>query len=392
MIRFEKRLHTPRWLTVGVPFMALVIALLFAAIVLLVTGHSPIETYAKMFEASVTNTGAFSASLTNATPLLFTGLCAAAAFRMRLWNIGGEGQLYAGAVAASGAGLLLGGSGAGVAVPVMIVAGMAAGAAWGAIPGILRAYLHTNEILTSLMLNYIAGLGMYYLIFDSSSYWRELESPSAKVFPEGKILSSTEWWPALHLGSVTVPLGLVIGIAFAAGLFVLYRATRFGFKIRVVADSPTAGRYAGLPTKRLVVAVMLISGALAGIGGASQIGDFTHSLDPVGLEGAAYGYTGIVVAALARLNPLGAIASALFLGALASAGLQLQGQLFPVGLVGIIEGIVLFCMVGSEILFRYRIRLRLSRRGRGAVVASEAAATAPATGTTSAAIVEGVQQ
>ena len=162
--------------------------------------------------------------------------------------------------------------------------------------------------------------------------------------------------------SVVVPLGFLVGLAVAAGGWVLYSRTRFGFEVGVIADSPRAARYAGMRTRRKILSVMALSGLVAGIGGASQIGDFTHTLDPSGLQGAAFGYTGIVVAALARYNPFAVCVVAVLLGGLQNAGLTLQGADFPSGLVGVMQGIILFCVLGGELFLRYR--LRVARRPR----------------------------
>ncbi|HYL07884.1 MAG TPA: ABC transporter permease [Candidatus Udaeobacter sp.] len=357
MIRLERRLDAPRWLRAAIPFISLALAFVIAGIVLEVTGHNALSTYTDMYNAAFINPGGLTGTFVYATPLLFTGLCAAIAFRMRVWNIGGEGQLYLGAVGASGVGLLLGGWPTPLIILAMIAAGALAGLLWAAIPGLLRAYGRTNEILTSLMLNYVAGYLIYYLIYDSSSYWRDLTSFRARVFPLGKYLSASAFWPGLNVDSFVVPLGFFVGVVVAVLLFALIRSTGFGFEMRVVADSPAAADYAGIRTRRRIVYVMLISGAIAGIGGASQVGDFGHVLDPRGLQQAGYGYTGIVVAALALYEPLAAVLIAFLLGALNNAGFALQGPDFPIGLVGVMEGTILFCVLGSDLLIRYRIRL-----------------------------------
>ena len=357
MIRIERRVDNPRWLSLAVPAGSLVLAAIIVGIVLAATGHNPLSTYSQIYHAAFTSRGALSATFIYATPLLFTGLCAAVAFRMRVWNIGGEGQLYMGAVGASGAALALSGEPTVLVVPAMMLAGMAAGLIWAAIPGVLRAYLRTNEILTSLLLNYVAGLFIYYLIFDSNSYWRDLTSPSARVFPLGKFITTSAFWPGVAIGSFVLPLGFVIGVVVAALLWFLIRSTRFGFEMRVIGDSVPAASYAGMRTKRRVLSVMALSGAVAGLGGASQVGDFAHVLDPRGLQDAGYGYAGIVVAALALYNPLAVVIVAFLIGALTNAGFALQGPAFPAGLVGTMEGIILFCVLGGEILARYRIQL-----------------------------------
>lgn len=363
MIRFERWLDAPRWLRAAVPAISLALAAIIVAAVLAVTGHNPITTYVEMYNAAFVARGGLSGTFVYATPLLFTGLCAAVAFRMRTWNIGGEGQLYLGAVGASGIGLLLGAWPAVLVIAAMVIAGAVAGMLWAAIPGLLRAYGRTNEILTSLMLNYVAGLLMYYLIYDSTSYWRDMTSFRARVFPLGKYVSAAATWPGLSSESVIVPLGFLVGILVAILLWTLVRATAFGFEMRVVADSPAAADYAGIRTRRRILTVMMLSGAIAGLGGASQVGDFAHVLDPRGLQQAGYGYTGIVVAALALYEPLAVVVIAFLLGALTNAGFAMQGANFPQGLVGVMEGIILFCVLGGELLVRYRVRFPRSGRG-----------------------------
>ena len=200
-IRIEKRLTERRWLAVAVPLGSLVVAFGAIAILLAATGHAPLATFRRLFDAAFLADGALSNTLISATPLAFTGLAAAVAFRMRLFNIGAEGQLYFGAIGAAGAALSLAGQPALVIVPAMIVAGAVSGAAWGAIPGLLRAFAHTNEIITSLMLNYVAALVLNYLIFDSLSYWRDT-SAAGQVFPQGKPLPEAASWPVSTLGSL----------------------------------------------------------------------------------------------------------------------------------------------------------------------------------------------
>ena len=141
----------------------------------------------------------------------------------------------------------------------------------------------------------------------------------------------------------------------AVGIWVLNSRTRFGFEAQVIGDSPRAARYAGMRTRRKIVAVMALSGAIAGIGGASQIGDFRHMLDARGLQQSNYGYTGIVVAALARYNPFAVVLVAFLLGGLENAGYTLQSADFPSGLVGVMQGLILFAMLGGELLVQYRI-------------------------------------
>jgi simple sugar transport system permease protein len=399
----------PPWLPVLVPVASMLAALLICAVILTVTGHDPISTYSTLFDQGYVGRGALTNMLVTATPLIFTGLAAAAAFRMQVFNIGGEGQLYIGAMAASGIGLALGGAPAPVVVIAMLAAAAVGGLLWAAVPGALKALTGTSELISSLMLNYVAGLLITYLIFDSRSYWRDVSSPSARQFPQGKTLAANAQWPSLTVllspatvlllvvvaaaaawgwrawrarrarrgaialvvgsvlaaavlsnatpaQSVTLPLGLAVGVLAAIGVWVLYRQTRFGYEARVVGDAPAAARYAGISQKRKIVAVMALSGAIAAIGGATQIGDFSHVLDPRGLQQQTLGYTGIVVAALGRFHPLSVPVVALVLGGLTNAGFSLQGPHFPSGLVGILQGALVLCTLAGSVLGQYSIR------------------------------------
>jgi simple sugar transport system permease protein len=369
-VRLERRLEQPRWLSVAVPLGSLAVAFGIMAVVLAATGHDPWSTFHDIVDAGFTGHGALTYTLVSATPILFTGLAAAAAFRMQLFNIGAEGQLYLGAIGAAWIALRLGDHGVTwtpLYVSAMCAAAALLGGLWALIPGVLRAFANTNEIITSLMLNYVAGYLLTYLIFDSSSYWRDISSLEARSFPQGKPMPDASNWYAFG-SSVVVPLGFLIGLAAATVIWILYSRTRFGFEVSVIADSPRAARYAGMRTRRKILAVMALSGAVAGLGGASQIGEFAHTLDgsPSGLQAAAFGYTGIVVAALARYNPFAVCVVAVLIGGLLNAGSFLQGPDFPSGLVGVIQGIILFCALGGELFIRYRLRFTRHARGEAA--------------------------
>lgn len=355
MIRLEPRVERPRRLSVLVPLGSVVVALVLGGVIVALDGADPIAAYERILDRGFLADGALSATLIAATPLLFTGLAAAVAFRMNVFNIGGEGQFVMGAVGASAAGLAVGDGPLAVTVAAMLLAGAAAGAAWAAIAGALRAWANTNEIITTLMLNYLAANLAEYLIFGSKSYWRQLEG-TGLMFPQGRPLVARAFWPRYDLGPVEVPLGFAIGVAVAVGLAVLLRTTRFGFQVRVIADEPRAARFAGIRTRRAVFVLLALSGAVAGLGGAADVGDTRHVLDPKALSQVGYGYAGIVVAALARLNPLAVVLTAVLMGGLANAGRSLQGPDFPSGLVGTLQGLILLCVLAGEAFARYRIR------------------------------------
>ena len=352
-VRLERRLEQPKWLNWGVPLGSLVAALILGAIVLWITGKNPFDVYQRIFERGFAGKRAFSGALEMATPLAFTGLCAAVAFRMGLVNIGGEGQFYMGAVGASYVGISLGGSPTGITIALMCLGGMVFGSVYAAIVGVLRARFNTNEIITSLMMNYLAAIFLNYLIFNSKSFWRDPDSPQ---FPKGKTLNSRADWNTYSIFGINLPIAFLIALLAGSAVWVLYKRTRFGFEVGVLADSPKAARYAGIRTTSTIVIVMALSGALAGLGGAADVGNFRGLLDAKGIQMAGYGYTGIVVAALARRNPLVTVVVAIFIGGLTKAGYALQGPDFPSGLVGTLQGLILFTAVAGEILIKYRVR------------------------------------
>jgi len=233
-----------------------------------------------MIRASFGNIGVISDTLTKATPLILTSLAATIAFRMRLWNIGAEGQFFMGAFGASAVvltPLLPAETPPWLMIPVMMVAGASAGALWAFIPGFLKARLNVNEIITTLMMNYIAIAWVNYFIF---AVWSEGGFQMTRQFPK------TAWLPRLTDFSQQIPafrgltthLGLIFGIVAAVIIWwVIYRS-RWGYEIRMIGDNPKAARYAGMNIARNIILVMMLSGALAGIGGMSEISGVVHRL------------------------------------------------------------------------------------------------------------------
>ena len=376
MIKIERRLEQPRWLTVAVPVASIGVSFVVMAAVLGATGHDPLHTYRRLFDAAFNGTAAWTFTLESAMPILFTGLAAAVAFRMQLFNIGAEGQLYLGAIGAAGIAIWLGPHQAlTVTILMMCLCGGAAGAIWALIPGALKAFGRTNEIITSLMLNYVAGQLLTYLIFDSASPWRDVSTVQTRSFPQAISLQPSQYWPFPAPFGISVHFGFLLAVGIATALYVLFRFTRFGFEMNVIGDSQRAARYSGMRTRRKILAVMAISGAVAGLGGASQVGDVSHELDasPQGLQSANYGYTGIVVAALGRYNPFAVCLVAVLIGGLQNAGTFLAGADFPSGLVGVMQGIILFSALGGELLIRYRVRTS----GRARPIAEDVPAAEP---------------
>ena len=355
MIGLERREEIRVWHYVGVPIISVALALAVGAVFLVITGYDPAQVYPAMMRASLTSRFGIADTLVSATPLILTGLAAAVAFRYRLYNIGAEGQLYVGAIAAAGVGLVLGDAPGPVAVTAVIMAGAVGGVVWTLLPALARAWLGTSEIITTLLLNYVALFLMRYLIFGTTSLWRD---PTATNFPQGRPLSEAAAFP--EWGVTRIHLGLLVALVAAVAVSILLTRTRIGYEFRVYGDSPAAARYAGIPVGRTIISVLLLSGALAGLAGASEIGGRAHQLDPQGLA-VGFGYAGIIVAALARYNPLAVPLVAVLLGAVSNAGTSLQslaGARVPVAISTMLQGAILLFVLGGEVHLRYRLRIR----------------------------------
>lgn len=329
------------------PLVAIVLALVFAGLLILIAGENPLTVYRAMLDGALGDRNGLAETLVKTTPLLLAGLGVAVAFRMQLWNIGAEGQLYLGAIAAAGTALfLIPGAPAVVMVPAMIIAALIGGGAWGLIPGALRAFLGANEIITSLMLNYVAILFAEYLVHGP---WRD---PQAFGFPGTPTFPDAAWLPRWE--TTRVHLGLAFGLAAALLLWLLLRRTRWGYEIAVIGHNPRAARYAGLPTRRTILTVMAVSGSLAGLAGMSEVAGIGHQLQRNLSPG--YGYTAIIVAWVGRLHPLGIVAVAFALAALLVGGDQIQMSMgLPAAVAPMLQGTILFFLLGGEALTRYRV-------------------------------------
>lgn len=352
-VKVEPRLDVPGWLAPIVSLGAIVAALIIGGVVLKLEGGDPIAAYLHIGKAAFGDIGVFNDTLVKATPLIMVGLACSLAFRMKLWNIGAEGQFYMGALGASAvvlSGLAPVAAPAWVTLPVMLVAGMLAGAVWGFIPGWLKARLKVNEIITTLMMNYIALSLVNYFIF---GVWSESGFQMSRTFQKSAWLPRlSDFAQQVHaFGGLTLHLGLVFGIV-AAGVvwYILYRSL-WGYQIRLIGDNPRAAEYAGLNITRNTVLVFMLSGALAGLAGMSEISGVVHRLQ--GSISPGYGFTGIIIAWLAKLNPLVVIPVSILFGGLILAGREIQ----PSGVPRLIQGIILFMLIASEVLMRYRVRL-----------------------------------
>ncbi|MEO8285105.1 MAG: ABC transporter permease [Chloroflexota bacterium] len=348
-LAIERQASPTRAMAILLPIASILGALLLGALVLVLAGHNPIEVYAAMFGGAFGSNNGLAETLVKTIPLLFAALGVSIAFRMLLWNIGAEGQLHLGAIFATGTALfLIPGAPSYIMIPAMIVAGFVGGGLWGLIPGVLRAYFKVNEIITSLMLNYVAILLSEYLVYGP---WR---NPEGFGFPGTAPLPDAAWLPRLL--PTRVHLGLLIGLIAAALLYIILRRTVWGYQIRVIGENDRAARYAGMNIARNILLVMLVSGGLAGLAGMSEVAGIAHQLQRNLSPG--YGYTAIIVAWLARLNPWTIVVVSFLFAGLLVGGDQLQISMgLPAAIAPMLQGTILFFLLGGGTLARYRIRV-----------------------------------
>ena len=340
--------------TVGliVPLGAVVAALAVGAIMLLALGANPLDGYRAMFSGAVGGTDNVADTAIKAMPLLLVGVGICVAFRAGVINIGGEGQIIAGAIVATLVALAVPALPSVILIPLVLIAGAIGGGIWGAIPGALKAYAGVNEILSTIMMNIIAAQLMSFLLQDLL-----IEEGAIKI-QQTKRLSENADLPLLP-GGTRLHLGVLIAIGVAVlGYYLLFRSVA-GMRLRAVGHNPDAARYAGLAVKRSVVRALAISGACAGIAGAVLVfGSQSHRL--IGEGGAAAftqnaGFNGIVAALFGGLHPLATVPASFLFGGMLTGGIEMQRELqVPAALILAINGVVVVFVVGS---LRWRSRI-----------------------------------
>ncbi len=367
-IAVEPRPTAPPWLKVVVPLASITSALVVVAVFLAFRSFNPLEVYLEIGKTAFGSWFGFADTLTSATPLILTGLAVAFAFRVRLWNIGAEGQLIFGAIAATGFGVWIGDIMAPpIGIPMTLLAGMFGGMFWIALVAYGKAKYGVNEILTSLMLNFVAVIFSYYLVDGSTSPWRDT---TLIGHPVGREVASFLELP--RIGTTRLHWGFFVAVIAAVAVYLVLRHTRLGFTMRVMNSSPKAAHYSGVSIGALTVRVLLISGSLAGLAGAIELLGRGGRFSPEGFA-AGLGYTGIVVAALGRLTPLGIVVSAVILGAVENAALTLQSMAnpIPISVSIIVQGTLILFVVGGATLLSYRWRWIPRRAGPKAMPREE---------------------
>jgi len=350
MIRFEPRSRAPLALRLGAQVGAVAAALLLAAIPLGVAGAPLIRAFGLMADGAAGSLFAFTETLTRATPLIFTGLAAAVAFRAKLYNIGAEGQLYAGALAAVAIGAGAIEAPPYLLVPLIMAAAALAGAMLMLVPTLLRTRLGVDEVVTTLLLNFVVLLFVQMMLEGPlkdamGGGWPQ----SAPILPEGTLPPLFE--------RMRLHAGFIVALIAAVLVYVLVARTVLGLEIRAVGENAPAARYAGIPVTRVMVIAGVLSGALAGLAGASEVAGLKGYLTADMSRG--FGYAGIVVAMIAGLDALAVVPAAIFIAGV-FVGADTMGRTLGVSnyIADLIVALSLLCVLVSGLFVRFHIRLR----------------------------------
>lgn len=346
--RFEKRKDIGFvWSTISI-LVAVFVSLVVTAGVIYVSGADPQVVLIAIAKGSFGSRNAIIDTLIKSTPIMLTGIATIVAFRARVWNIGQEGQLFAGAMAVTFVILSFPNLDlpAIVFIPILMIASMIGGALWGSIPGYLKAKFNVNEIIVTVMLNYII---LYLMTFLLNGVWQE---PGSFYYNTIKFPESS-WLPLLF--GTRLHLGFVFAIIASVVVYFIMWKLKLGFEIRATGDNPIASLYKGININRISLVVMLISGALAGLAGGIEILGIHHKL--IYGFSSAFGFTGILIALLGRMHPIGVILASIFFGALhnGASAMQIYSDV-PRSLVSLIMGLIIIMMLLSEAMFMYRLR------------------------------------
>jgi len=357
-MKIQKRIFGGDPAAAFAPVIAVVLALALAGVLLVALGKNPFEAYASMIEGAFGSDTRIFNTISRAVPLMLVAIGICIAFRGGVINIGAEGQLFVGAVSATAFAVAVGDSLTPLLfVPLTLVVGFAGGAAWGAIPGFLKARFDVNEILTTVMMNEIAIRLLLFLLsgpmIDPKEVAQGTHIPQSAPLPEGSWLGRLAPPSRLHMG-------IFIAIIAAIIVYVLLWRTPLGYRIRAVGQSKAASLYAGISVPTYLTLALVLSGGLAGLAGAVEVTGVTHRM----VEGFAvgYGFSGIVVALFGRLHPIGAIPSAFLFGALLTGAERMQRDLqVPSATITALQGLVVLFVVSSDIWVRRRAARRATQ-------------------------------
>lgn len=349
-IRLERRAGVPLPQRVLVLAAAVVLGAAAGGLLVQASGYSAITAFTAILDGSFGGSYPISQTLAAAIPLATIALGTSVAFRVQLWNIGGEGQFYMGAFGATAV-ELIGGPAAWpstLLLPAMLVAAFIGGALWALLPAYLRAWHGVNEIITTLMLNYVAILWVNFLVYGP---WKDPQGhnfPFSPRYPDNATFA--------RIGDGQLHTGLFVPIVAAIVLLLIMMRTRWGYELRVVGESADAARYAGINVRRTMLSAMLVSGGMAGLAGMVQVAGIIHLLN--GQLSNNYGYTAIIIAWLARLHPLAVLLVSVLFGALVNGGYAVSQEGIPQALGAVLQGMILFFVLGvGDVFTRYRLRV-----------------------------------
>ncbi len=356
-IELERRPQQSPLFAIFSPFLALLLTVLAGVIIFWLMGKNPFSALYSFFIEPLTEVWSLHELTIKAAPLIIIAIGLSVCFRSNNWNIGAEGQFIIGAIAGSMLPILLPDLQFFFVLPLMIVMGMLGGALYAAIPAVLKTRFNTNEILSSLMLVYVAQLFLDWLV---RGVWR---NPEGYNFPETREFHDYAVLPELLPSSGSANLGFVFAIIVTLLAWFMMGHMLKGFEISVLGQSTRAGRFAGFSHNRMVLFAFMFSGALAGLAGISEVAGTIERLQPVISPG--YGFTAIIVAFLGRLNPLGIFAAGIILALTYLGGEAAQISIgLPDKIADVFQGLLLFFVLGCDTLINYRIRIVSGRSGR----------------------------
>ncbi|SCA56176.1 putative permease from ABC transporter [Candidatus Terasakiella magnetica] len=354
MIRIEPRLHPSKTMVYGAPILAVGLTLIAGALLFGFLGYDPLKSLYLFFIVPISDNYGLTELLLKATPLTLCAVGLAVGFRGNVWNIGAEGQLTMGAIAAGAVAVSNHESTSSWLLVVMIFAGILGGMAWAAIPAFLKTRFHANEILTSLMLTYVAALFLGYVVNGPLRNPEGFNFPESRMFPDVGLLPLLVDESRLHIGALIALFVVVLG-------WVIMTRTLIGFQVKVVGLTPLAAHYAGFSPKKVVWMSLLIGGGLAGLAGMFEVAGPIGQLQPVISPG--YGFTAIIVAFLGRLHPIGILCAALLVALSYLGGETVQMELsLPLAVTGVFQGMLLFFLLACDVLINYRFVLGLKRK------------------------------
>jgi len=347
MVRLQLRNDVSPALNFALPLAAVAFTLVLCSSLIRIAGASVVDAYGVMLSAAFGDTYAITETLVRATPMIFTGLAVAVAFRAKFWNIGAEGQLLSGAVLSCMVGAI--DMPGGIAIALMFVAGFAGGAVTALIPAVLRLKFKVDDVVSSLLLNSVVLYGVMALI---EGPWKD----SLSGYPISPPIQDSANFPVFIEGT-RLHLGVLAAFLAAPVVWFVIARTVLGFKIRATGENPEASRFGGIDTRRVIFTTALLSGGLAGLAGVCQVGGVHYQVMAEISPG--YGYSGIVIAMLARLNPLGVVPAAIFLSAvMVGADAMSRATGVPAFIGQVVQGVALISMLVALLFTQYRVQFR----------------------------------